>query len=107
MVYEISLSLLRLVRAHVHKLHPLEWEAVYDIIAAVQSHVTQLEGVEPGGASRSSLGQCLRELFVILEQLYEGGANIGPPDLFFRLVEESLDTMPVSGFSESLERPFR
>ncbi len=95
-VYEVSLSLLRLVRAHAHQLRPLEWEAVYDTVAAVQGHVTHLEGAEPGGAARSNLGQCLRELFLVLEQLYQTGANIGPPELFFKLVEESLNTMPVS-----------
>ncbi len=95
-VYEVSLSLLRLVRAHAHQLCPLEWEAVYDTVAAIQDHVTCLEGVEPEGAARSNLGQCLKELFLVLEQMYQGGANIGPPELFFKLVEDSLNAMPVS-----------
>ena len=56
----------------------------------------QLERIDPGGSSKSNLGHCLKDLFMTVEQLYECGANIGSPDLFFGLVERSLDTMPVS-----------
>lgn len=46
----------------------------------------------------SNLGQCLRDLFMTVEDLYASGSgiSIGEPDRFFDLVEENMDTMPVS-----------
>ena len=46
--------------------------------------------------SSNSLGQCLREMFLAIEELYECGVNIGSPEKFFELVEGSMNTMPVS-----------
>ena len=42
-MYEISLSLLRLVRAHVHNFHSIEWECLYSTLENIQEHLLQLE----------------------------------------------------------------
>jgi len=89
-VYEVSLSLLRLMRAHPHRLHPLEWDAIYDTLDAVLGHMSLIPG------SAGNLVQCIRDIFRHIEKLYDGGANIGSPELFFGLVEKNIDYMPVS-----------
>ena len=44
-VYEVCLSLRRLVVKHSAQLHLLDWDIVYNIIDAVQQHLAQLQQV--------------------------------------------------------------
>lgn len=41
-VYEVALSVSRLVRKHAPLLHPLEWDLIYSSLAAIQDHLDQL-----------------------------------------------------------------
>ena len=96
-VYEVALSLSRLVRTYPLELHPLEWDAIYDIMNCIQGHMTQIQAAS-GHAHllpSSSLEQCMRELFSTIEQLYEEGTNIGTSEQFFNLVEANIASMPV------------
>ena len=105
-VFEVALSLSRLIRTYSSSLHPLEWDSIYDIMAVVQRHLTLLQqkaGEETSHPKETSLpthnlGQCLRDLYVAVEELYASGSglSIGEPGRFFALVEENMDTMPVS-----------
>lgn len=70
-------------------------------MGVVQCHLNLLEaktGENPALPS-SNLGQCLRDLYVAVEELYSSGSglSIGEPERFFALVEENMDTMPVRG----------
>ncbi len=47
-VYEVALSLSRLVRRFSAQLHPLEWELAYDIMEAIQLHIGRLRQVVTG-----------------------------------------------------------
>ena len=98
MVYEVALSLGRLVRTYPHQLHPLEWDAIYDIMTCIQDHMTNV--VKATGhaypSQPNNLEQSMRELFATIEQLYEGGTNIGTAESFFSLVEANISSMPVS-----------
>ena len=101
-VFEVALSIRRLVRTYSQAFHPLEWDLIYDIMGVVQRHLNLLKvrtGENPALPS-SNLGQCLRDLFVAVEELYAGGSglSIGEPERFFALVEENMDTMPVRGW---------
>lgn len=99
-VYEVALSLSRLIRTHSEHLHQTEWECIYDIMLAIQEHMIQQQkaaGSETQQAlSSNNLGQCLREMFLTIETLYERGVNIGAPEKFFELVEGSINTISVS-----------
>lgn len=95
-VYEVALSLSRLVRTHPQELHPLEWDAIYDIMNCIQSHMTQIQAVSGHTHPSNSLEQCMGELFAAIERLYEEGANIGTSEQFFSLVEANIASMPVS-----------
>ena len=44
-VYEVCLSLRRLIVKHSAQIHLLEWDMVYNIIDAVQRHIAQLQQV--------------------------------------------------------------
>ena len=44
-VYEVCLSLRRMVQKHSAQLHLLEWELVYDTVVAIQQHMVQLAQV--------------------------------------------------------------
>ena len=95
-VYEVALSLSRLVRTHPLELHPLEWDAIYDIMNCIQGHMTQIHATSGHTHLPSnSLEQCMGELFSAIEQLYEEGTNIGSSEQFFNLVEASIASMPV------------
>ena len=94
-VYEVALSLSRLVRTHPHKLHPLEWDGIYDIMNCMQDHMTQVQAVSGHAHPSNSLEQSMRELFATIEQLYEEGTNIGTSERFFNLVEANITSMPV------------
>ena len=43
-VYEIVLSLLRLIRTYAHSLHSAEWDMIYSILGVVQLHAARLLG---------------------------------------------------------------
>ena len=98
-VFEVVLSIHRLVRAYSQDLNLLEWESIYDTMAAIQTHLCLLK--EMAGANhdspRNTLVQCLKDLFMTIEECYAGGQgiSIGEPEKFFNLVEESIDTLPV------------
>ena len=51
---------------------------------------------EEVGLPSNNLAQCLKELFSCIEELYEGGHNIGEAEKLFTLLEMSMDTLPVS-----------
>ena len=42
-VYEVVLSLLRLVRKYAHSLHCAEWDVIYSILSNVQRHAAELD----------------------------------------------------------------
>ena len=46
MVYEVALSVLRLVRHYAHSLEQREWEAVHRILRATQHHLTEAQQVQ-------------------------------------------------------------
>ena len=96
-VYEVALSLCRLVRTQSQQLHPLEWDAIYDIMNCIQDHMTQVLAAtghtHPLPSNR--LEDTMRELFGTIEQLYEDGTNIGASERFFALVESNMASMPV------------
>ena len=96
-MYEVALSLSRLVRTHPQELHPLEWDAIYDIMNSIQGHMTQVQAASGHThlLPSNSLEQCVRELFSTIEQLYEEGNNIGTSERFFNLVEANIAYMPV------------
>lgn len=96
-VFEAVLSLRRLVRAYSQDLHLLEWESVYEIMRGIQAHLCLLKQRtgEDILSSRHTLGQCQRDLFLAIEECYDGGRSIGEPEKFFDLVEENIDAMPV------------
>ena len=95
-VYEVALSLGRLVRTHPHQLHPLEWDAIYDIMNCIQEHMTSvLMATGHAHPQPNSLEQSMREMFATIEQLYEDGINIGTSERFFALVERNVASMPV------------
>ena len=98
-IFEVALSLNRLIRTYSIHLQPLEWDAIYDIMAAIQNHIKLLRHKTGENLllPSSNLGQCLRDLFVAVEDLYKNGSgiSIGEPEKFFNLVEENIDTMPV------------
>ena len=52
-VYEVALSLLRLVRHYASRLDQREWETVYIILHATQLHLSQAAQVSGGGGSLS------------------------------------------------------
>ena len=96
-VFEVCLSLSRLVRTHARRLAPLEWSAIFAIMEGVQRHLAEVSRVkgEPADGPSNALGQSLRDLFLVVEELYEGGTHIGAPEKFFALVEDSMYSMPV------------
>ena len=98
-VFEVTLSLNRLIRTYPQALHPVEWDCIYDIMAAIQHHLRLLASQRKGeGRSPQppgNLGQCLRDLFVGVEELLASGVSVGEQEKFFDLVEENMDTMPV------------
>ncbi len=97
-VFEVTLSLHRLIRAYPQDLHPIEWDCIYDIMAAIQDHLRllgQRKGEGTVALRPGNLGQCLRELFVGVEELLASGVSVGEQERFFDLVEENMDTMPV------------
>ena len=57
---------------------------------------SQATGEHVGLSSGNQLVSCVRELFLSIEELYEGGVVIGTPEKFFGLLEQSLDTLPVN-----------
>ena len=123
-VYEVVLSVHRLVRRYSGQLSHLEWEMVYGILRATQQHLQQANEVsqgtvwhvytptyhppppssppaqasrEPGSTPANQLVHTLQDIYSTIEILYEGGANsIGPAHCFFELLESSRDTLPVS-----------
>lgn len=98
-VFEAALSLRRLVRTYARDLHLLEWESIYDIMGGIQAHLHLLKQRtgEDILSPKSTLGQCQRDLFLAIEECYDGGKgiSIGEPDKFFDLVEENIDALPV------------
>ena len=100
-VFEAALSVLRLVRTYARDLNQLEWDSIYDIMEGIQDHLRLLK--DKTGQDilppKNTLGQCQRDLFLAIEDCYDGGRgiNIGEPDKFFDLVEGNVDALPVSG----------
>ena len=115
-VYEVALSLSRLVRKYALQLHPLEWELAYDIMEAIQLHIGELQRVGldltigqhfrfppipqvsgvPVSGSNHALSQVMAELCLAIEEMFEQGRDIGNPDKFFSLMDNSVNTLPVS-----------
>ena len=52
----------------------------------------------PGASPTGQLQATLQEIYSSIEHHWEGGANfIGPTHLFFKLLDDTRDTLPVSG----------
>ena len=55
-------------------------------------------GASPGASPTGQLQATLQEIYSSIEHHWEGGANfIGPTHLFFKLLDDTRDTLPVSG----------
>ena len=85
------------MRTHPHQLHPLEWDAIYDIMNCIQDHMTHMHSVAGHAHSSqpNSLEETMGELFAAIERLYEESTNIGSSERFFALVEANISSMPV------------
>jgi tuberous sclerosis protein 2 len=92
-IYEVTLSVLRLVRHYSSRLGPREWEMIFHILHATQRHLSQQ--AEPSSAAQ--LQSTLQDIFSSVEQFWEDGENsIGPAHLFFQLLDEVRATLPVT-----------
>jgi tuberous sclerosis protein 2 len=93
-VYEVALSVLRLVRHYSPRLGPREWESLHHILHATHRHLS-LQGVRET-SSAGQLSATLQAIFSSVEQHWEGGrGSIGPAHLFFQLLEEARPSLPV------------
>jgi tuberous sclerosis protein 2 len=84
-VYEVSLSLLRLTKKHGTDLGPGEWEEIVNILAVIDKHVRREVGSQVG----STLKNTVDEIFNVIEMLHENGCLIGVDSKFYLLVEQS------------------
>ncbi|PFX22959.1 tuberin-like [Stylophora pistillata] len=85
---EVTLSLQRLVKKYGQELHVVAWDAVLDIIEAVQQEIKEIS------PSENTLIENLHILLFSIEDLYESGKFNGPEERFFGLVEKSPGSLP-------------
>lgn len=85
---EVTLSLQRLVKKYGQELHVVAWDAVLDIIEALQQEIEEISPPD------NVLIENLHILLFNVEDLYESGKFNGPEERFFALVEKSAGMLP-------------
>ena len=64
-IYEITLSMLRLVRTHSHSLQSMEWDLVYDIISNIKDHVKNLTTFNKDNENQfMQVSQCIMYMYL-------------------------------------------
>ncbi|RMX59744.1 hypothetical protein pdam_00021002 [Pocillopora damicornis] len=85
---EVTLSLQRLVKKYGQELHVVAWDAVLDIIEALQQEIEEISPPD------NVLIENLHILLFNVEDLYESGKFNGPEERFFALLEKSAGMLP-------------
>jgi tuberous sclerosis protein 2 len=95
-VYEVALSVLRLVRHYAPHLETREWAAMHRILRATHHHLTEAQQALRDSAPAAQLQATLQDTYSCIEQYWEGGVHsIGPAHLFFQLLDDIRESLPV------------
>eukprot|EP00731_Ephydatia_muelleri_P029426 Em0020g1070a len=82
-VYEVALSISRLVRKYHIQLNTLEWDHIYASMEAIYSHAL----LQSGDLEQNSLIHCIGDLVSNIENLYNASSPIGSSEHFFGFME--------------------
>ena len=91
-VYEVALSISRLVRKYHIQLNTLEWDHIYASMEAIYSHAL----LQSGDSEQNSLIHCIGDLVSNIENLYNASSPIGSSEHFFGFMELCKEALPVS-----------